>query len=179
LGVFRRFSKETMPLTSIGGGGRGPLRLLHGIVLHPVYRGWIAVKGGIAESMAEFGGSGEETAMNTHGVVVREIRMLRNHNVYAYMPVMRVELDIGAYDQVIISYREPEPARAAFHTALRGVLAAMHGEPFDYQGETEKLLELADEFRLGPSTGAVVKAARRKNIPVLRLMPTGSLVQLG
>jgi cyanophycin synthetase len=81
--------------------------------------------------------------------------------------------------QVIISYREPEPAKAAFHTALRGVLAAMHGEPFDYQGETEKLLELADEFRLGPSTGAVVKAARRKNIPVLRLMPTGSLVQFG
>jgi cyanophycin synthetase len=78
----------------------------------------------------------------------------------------------GVY-QVIISYREPEPAKAAFHTALRGVLAAMHGEPFDYQGETEKLLELADEFRLGPSTGAVVKAARRKNIPVLRLMPTG------
>lgn len=194
--------------------------------------------------------------MDTHGVSVREMRLLRNNNLYAYMPVMRVEMDIGPYEdrpssafpgfierlvewlpglkehgcsvgkpggfierlrrgtylphivehvtlelqnrmgfdvtfgrargtgapgiyQVIVSYREPEPVKAAFHTALRGVLAAMHGEPFDYHAETEKLLEIADEYRLGPSTGAVVKAARRMNIPVLRLMPVGSLVQLG
>jgi cyanophycin synthetase len=195
-------------------------------------------------------------SLEAHGVRVVDIRMMRNHNLFAYMPVMRAEMDIGAYDerpssefpgfierlllwlpglkehacsvgrpggfverlgrgtylphivehvtlelqnrmgfdvtfgrargtgkrgvyQVVVSYREPEPAKAAFFTAIAGVLAAMHGEPFDYAGETEKLLEIADDYRLGPSTGAVVKAARRKNIPVLRLMPTGSLVQLG
>jgi cyanophycin synthetase len=192
----------------------------------------------------------------THGVVVHEIRALRNHNLYAYMPVLRIEMEIGTYDErasnefpglierlvawlpglkehacsvgrpggflerlrrgtylphicehvalelqnkmgfdvgfgrargtgtpgryrVVMAYKEAEPAKAAFEVALRGTLAAMHNEPFDYQAAVERLMEIADDFRLGPSTGAVVAAARRKHIPVLRLLPTGSLVQLG
>lgn len=84
----------------------------------------------------------------------------------------------GVYN-VIIAYREEEPARAAFEVALHLTLAAMHDESFDAQAEIERLLEIADEHRLGPSTGAIVKAARERNIPVIRLNPPGSLVQLG
>jgi cyanophycin synthetase len=47
------------------------------------------------------------------------------------------------------------------------------------EGEIETLLQVADEYRLGPSTGAIVEAARKRRIPVLRISPTGSLVQLG
>src|SRR4051812_39440341 len=36
--------------------------------------------------------------METHGVRVLELRALRRHNLYAYMPVLRAELDIGPYD---------------------------------------------------------------------------------
>jgi cyanophycin synthetase len=84
----------------------------------------------------------------------------------------------GVY-RVIIAYREEEPARAAFETALRLTLAAMHNEAFDVAQEIERLQEIADDYRLGPSTNAIVRAARRRDIPVTRISPQGSLVQLG
>lgn len=84
----------------------------------------------------------------------------------------------GVY-RVLVAYKEEEPARAAFETALRLTLAAMHDEPFDLAAEQERLMDLADEYRLGPSTAAIVAAARRRHIPVLRLTPTRGLIQLG
>src|SRR5215218_11006072 len=84
----------------------------------------------------------------------------------------------GVY-RVLIAYKEAEPARAAFESALRLVLAAMHNEPFELSAEIEKLLSMADDHRLGPSTAAIVRAARRRRIPIIRLTPTSSLIQLG
>lgn len=194
--------------------------------------------------------------METHGVHVRSIRALRGPNIYAYMPVLHIVMDIGDYDErpsssfpgfveritawlpglqkhecsvgrpggfierlkrgtylghiaehvtlelqglmgfsvafgrargtgeprvynVVIAYQEEEPARAAFDTALRMTLAAMHDEPFDVEGELERLHAVADQYRLGPSTAAIVAAAKARKIPVIRLTPQGSLVQLG
>src|SRR5262245_59270012 len=57
----------------------------------------------------------------------------------------------GVYN-VVIAYKEEEPARAAFETGLRLTLAAMHNEPIDIGAEIEALHEIADEYRLGPST---------------------------
>ncbi|HSJ59403.1 MAG TPA: cyanophycin synthetase [Anaerolineae bacterium] len=84
----------------------------------------------------------------------------------------------GVYD-VVFAYREEEPARAAFDVALRLTLAAMHDEPIDAEGEIERLMSIADEYRLGPSTQAIVDAARARHIPTMRLTPRTSLVQLG
>src|SRR4051812_16317211 len=189
-------------------------------------------------------------------VRIVQMQVLREHNLYAYMPVIRVVMEVGSYGdrgsdtfpgfverltswlpgltqhecslgrpggfverlkrgtylphicehvclelqnvmgfgvtfgrarnagqpglyQVIFAYQEEQPARAAFDTALRLTLAAMHNEPFDAPAEIERLLTIADEYRLGPSTAAIVRAAQRRDIPVLRLTPTGSLVQLG
>jgi len=194
--------------------------------------------------------------MNTHRVTVRSLRALRGPNLYAAMPVLQVELDIGPYEErpssdfpgfverlvawlpgleahtcsvgrpggfierlrrgtylahitehitlelqgllgfdvsfgrargmsepgvyrVLIAYKEEQPARAAFETALRLTLAAMHDEPFDLAGELERLTDISEQYRLGPSTAAVVAAARKRGIPVLRLTPTRGLVQLG
>lgn len=194
--------------------------------------------------------------METHGATVRQVRTLRGHNLYAYMPVLKITLDIGSYEDrpsnsfpgfvdrlvawlpglykhecslkrpggfierlhrgtylahicehitlelqglmgfpvtfgrargtgergvytVVIEYKEEAPAYAAFETALRLTLAALHDEPFDVRAEIERLLEMADEYRLGPSTAAIVAAARACNIPVLRIKPKSSLVQLG
>src|SRR5687767_13009549 len=36
--------------------------------------------------------------MTTHGVTVRNIRVLRGPNLYAYMPVLQVIVDIGEYE---------------------------------------------------------------------------------
>jgi cyanophycin synthetase len=84
----------------------------------------------------------------------------------------------GVY-YVIIAYEEEEPAREAFRVALEMTLAAMFDEPYDAPAAIERLKELADDYRLGPSTRSIVDAARRRRIPVKRLTPTGSLVQLG
>lgn len=195
-------------------------------------------------------------ASQDYTVHVESIRALRGPNIYAFMPVLHIVLDVGAYEHrasdsfpgfterlvawlpglqkhecsvgrpggfierlqrgtylahitehitlelqtlmgfdvaygrargtgrpgvynVIIAYKEEEPARQAFDTALRLTLAAMHDQPFDVEGEVEKLLALSDEYRLGPSTGAIVEAARKRRIPVIRITPTGSLLQLG
>ena len=66
---------------------------------------------------------------------------------------------------VLVEYSEEQPARAALETALRMTLAAMHGDPFDVAGEIEKLRDLADDYKLGPSTGAIVAEARRPRDP--------------
>src|SRR5947209_732825 len=36
--------------------------------------------------------------MQTHGVTVRNVRVLRGPNVYAHMPVLHVIMDIGPYE---------------------------------------------------------------------------------
>ncbi|HEU5089759.1 MAG TPA: hypothetical protein VFT99_20025, partial [Roseiflexaceae bacterium] len=84
----------------------------------------------------------------------------------------------GVY-QVIVAYVEQEPAREAFGTALRAALAAFHDTPFDAPAEIARLQAFADDYRLGPSTAAIVQAAQDRSIPVLRLTDMGSLVQLG
>jgi cyanophycin synthetase len=86
--------------------------------------------------------------------------------------------ELGIYN-VVLEFKEAEAARAAFELALRLCLAAMHDEPFDIAAELEDLHEFADGYRLGPSTAAIVAAAHRRDIPITRLTPTGSLVQLG
>jgi cyanophycin synthetase len=56
-----------------------------------------------------------------------------------------------------------------------------NAEPdFDFQQELEeKVIRLAERLAYGPSTGAIVSEAERRNIPVIRLDPNRSLVQLG
>jgi len=65
----------------------------------------------------------------------------------------------GVYT-VVVEYKEEEPARVAFETALRLTLAAMHDEPVGVQGALEDLLALADEHLLAPGAAAIVAAAR-------------------
>lgn len=36
--------------------------------------------------------------METHGIMVHNIRVLRGPNLYAYMPVLQIVMDIGPYD---------------------------------------------------------------------------------
>ena len=51
---------------------------------------------------------------------------------------------------------------------------------FDFVRELEeKVIRVAERLAYGPSTGAIVSEAERRGIPVLRLDPRRSLVQLG
>lgn len=194
--------------------------------------------------------------MKINEVKVINIRAYGQHNIYAYMPVLEVILDIGDYEErssadfpdleekllgilpglrdhecspghkggflerirkgtylphiiehvclemqnvigfdvgfgrarstknareyrVIIQYMEEEPAKACLYSALKLTLAAMNNEPFDSQFEMQRLREIAEEYKYGPSTEAIVQAAKKRGIPAHRLATGENLVQLG
>src|SRR3954471_5225664 len=150
--------------------------------------------------------------LEEHGLKLRELRAMRQHNLYAYMPVLRAVLEVGPYlekgsdqfpgfverlvgwlpglrehecsigrpggfierlrrgthlphiaehvcielqnmmgfdvtfgrarnagergvYQIIVSYEEEIPARAALTSAIKITLAAMHDEPIDVAAE--------------------------------------------
>ncbi len=74
---------------------------------------------------------------------------------------------------------EEEPlGRACLETARQCLLAAITNTEFDAVAEIRKLVDLADDERLGPSTRAILRAAAAHGIPCRRLT-SGSLVQLG
>src|SRR5215217_7228580 len=54
--------------------------------------------------------------------------------------------------QILVEYEEEQPASEAFETAFRLTLAAMHGENFAVGAEIAKLIDIAEEYKLGPST---------------------------
>lgn len=80
--------------------------------------------------------------------------------------------------RIITQFDEESVARAAFELARRLIDAALFGQTMDVNAAITELSELAQEVCLGPSTRAMVDAARLRGIPVLRLTE-GSLVQLG
>lgn len=80
--------------------------------------------------------------------------------------------------KVTFKYREETLARACLQAARELCLAAVHDQPFDPQATVGKLRELGERVLLGPSTNAIVQAARARNIPHFRLN-TRSLVQFG
>ncbi len=83
----------------------------------------------------------------------------------------------GIY-KVAIEYLDETVAMAALNTAFELLQAAIHNRPFDVKAEVEKLRELVQEVCLGPSTAAIVDAAKERGIPCIRLNQD-SLVQLG
>jgi cyanophycin synthetase len=85
--------------------------------------------------------------------------------------------DEGIY-RVAIEFENEQLALAALDTGFKLCLAAVYDRPFDVAKEIEKLRDLAHEVCLGPSTAAIVEAAKARNIPAQR-MNSGSLVQLG
>ncbi len=80
--------------------------------------------------------------------------------------------------KVAIRYQEETLGRACLETAREMLMAAVFDLPFDVEANLKRLRELADRICLGPSTNAIVDAARARNIPVRRLN-AGSLVQFG
>ena len=84
----------------------------------------------------------------------------------------------GVYKVVVRAWQE-SVTRAALHEARELILAAMENRPFDVNATIEKLSDLVDSRCLGPSTASIVDAADDRNIPYIRLLETGNLVQLG
>lgn len=88
------------------------------------------------------------------------------------------ELDEEGVYRVAIQYEEEPLGRAALESGRQLCLAAVHDQPFDVAAEVTRLRSLAHKVRLGPSTFAIVRAAKSRGIPMRRLNDE-SLVQLG
>ncbi|MFA6203133.1 MAG: cyanophycin synthetase [Gallionella sp.] len=86
-------------------------------------------------------------------------------------------MEAGVY-QVVFEYSEEAVGRLAFKLARDLCASALEDTPFDLPGALAQLRELDEDVRLGPSTGSIVEAAVKRNIPYRRLTE-GSLVQFG
>lgn len=83
----------------------------------------------------------------------------------------------GVY-KVAIQFEDEEFAKACLLSARELCLAAVHDRPYDVEAEVARLRTLNESVRLGPSTRAIVDAAKARNIPIRRLNKD-SLIQLG
>ncbi len=88
------------------------------------------------------------------------------------------ETEVEGIYKVAIEYQEEAVGRACLETGYRLCLAAVFDLPFNVDAELKSLRDLVDRVCLGPSTQAIVNAAKQRNIPFRRLN-AGSLVQLG
>ena len=86
-------------------------------------------------------------------------------------------MDTGVF-QVVVEYSEEAVGRLAMELAEALCLAAQNDTPFDLEQALERLRELDEDVRLGPSTGAIVDAAVARHIPYRRLT-SGSMIQFG
>jgi cyanophycin synthetase len=83
----------------------------------------------------------------------------------------------GVY-KVIIKYKNEDVGRECLYAAHALCMAAVHDHPFDVKATVDRLRDLSERVCLGPSTRAIVQAARDRGIPTRRLN-NDSLVQLG
>lgn len=83
----------------------------------------------------------------------------------------------GVY-KVMVSGWEEEVTLAALYMGRDLVMAAIDDQPYDLEGELDKLKDLAQDLCLGPSTASMVLAADERTIPAIRLSE-GNLVQFG
>jgi len=80
--------------------------------------------------------------------------------------------------QIIIEYSEEAVGRLAIELSQSLCCAAIENTSFNPIDAVGRLRELNEDIRLGPSTGAIVRAAVDRGIPFRRLTD-GSMVQFG
>jgi len=83
----------------------------------------------------------------------------------------------GTYN-VVFSYTEENVGLFAAESSVAIAEALIKGTPYDLEADLQKMREIRERVRLGPSTGSIVEEAVSRNIPWIRL-GTNSLVQLG
>ncbi|WP_396211897.1 cyanophycin synthetase [Flavobacterium sp.] len=83
----------------------------------------------------------------------------------------------GIYN-VVFSYTEENVGLYAAEASVRIAEALIEGTDYNPEVDIQKMREIREQVRLGPSTGSIVEEAVARDIPWIRL-GTNSLVQLG
>ena len=84
----------------------------------------------------------------------------------------------GVYKLAIRNWQD-DITRIALDEGIALILAAVEEKPFDVADVVDTLRRKIDRKYLGPSTAAIVSAADDRDIPAIRLLADGNLVQLG
>ncbi|HEX4875438.1 MAG TPA: cyanophycin synthetase [Chitinophagaceae bacterium] len=79
---------------------------------------------------------------------------------------------------VVFSYMEEDAGVYAAKASVRIAQALIDGSEYDLSEDIQKMREIREDTRLGPSTGCIVDEAAKRGIPYIRLNKQ-SLVQLG
>ena len=79
---------------------------------------------------------------------------------------------------VVFDYMEEEAGVYAAKAAFNLVTSLIDNTGYDLDADIQKLREIRENTRLGPSTGSIVEEAQKRGIPYIRLNGQ-SLVQLG
>lgn len=87
--------------------------------------------------------------------------------------------DVDGVYKVVVRYLDETVVEACLRSARELLLAAYQGEEFDVAGEILRLRGILERCALGPSTMAIVEAARNRAIPWRQIQQGRSLVQLG
>lgn len=85
--------------------------------------------------------------------------------------------EVGVYN-VVFAYMEEKVGRYAAEASVRICEAIISGEEYDLAGDIQRMREIREDERLGPSTGSIVDEAVARGIPWIRLNKY-SLCQLG
>jgi len=83
----------------------------------------------------------------------------------------------GVY-HVVFAYMEEKVGRYAAEASVRICQALIDGEDYDLSDDIQRMREMRESERLGPSTGSIVEEAASRGIPWIRLNRY-SLCQLG
>lgn len=83
----------------------------------------------------------------------------------------------GVYN-VVFAYVEEEVGRYAAQAAVDICMALVNNEPYDLAVDIQRMREIREDSRLGPSTGSIIEEAESRGIPWIRLNKY-SLCQLG
>jgi cyanophycin synthetase len=83
----------------------------------------------------------------------------------------------GIYN-VVFSYAEEKVGLFAAESAVKIAEALTSGDAYNLLADIQKMREIREDVRLGPSTGSIVDEAIARDIPWIRL-GTNSLIQLG
>ena len=79
---------------------------------------------------------------------------------------------------VVFDYMEEDAGVYAAKAAFNLVSSILNDTPYNLEEDVQKLREIRENTRLGPSTGSIVEEAQKRGIPYIRLNKQ-SLIQLG
>lgn len=85
--------------------------------------------------------------------------------------------EVGVYN-VVFAYMEEAVGKFAAESAVAICEALIKGEDYDLEADIQRMRELREAVRLGPSTGSIIEEAEARGIPWIRLNKY-SLCQLG